>query len=166
VGLEAPECDADIAGPRDPGDEADAVQHASTKNSRVDERTYRVSPLVLPNDTGPAGPGHTLGLDCAASGRPPSVTDHSSQSLQLGELSRSLRLAKSTTEGYPVWDDDVVRLSPYMRRHLSVHGTALSCCPTSPVPTARCGTLTPTTATVPPFASPTPAACASQVTYS
>jgi hypothetical protein len=90
-----------------------------------------------------------LGLDCAASGRPPSVTDHSSQLQQLGELSRSLRLAKSTTEGYPVCDDDVVRLSPYMRRHLSVHGTALLCCPTSPVPTARCGTQTPTTATVP-----------------
>jgi hypothetical protein len=63
VGLEVPASDADIAGPRDdPGDEADAVSHASTRTSRVDEQTYPVSPLVLPYDTGRAGPGHMTGV--------------------------------------------------------------------------------------------------------
>ena len=31
-------------------------------------------------------------------------------------------LARLREEGYPVRDDDVMRLSPYMRRHLNVHG--------------------------------------------
>jgi Tn3 transposase DDE domain len=31
-------------------------------------------------------------------------------------------LTRLRDEGYPVRDEDVVRLSPYMRRHLSVHG--------------------------------------------
>ena len=50
-------------------------------------------------------------------------------------------LAQLRTDGCPVRDEDVVRLSPYMRRHLNVHGTTRSNCPTSPVPAARCGTL-------------------------
>jgi hypothetical protein len=31
-------------------------------------------------------------------------------------------LARLRDEGYPVRDEDVVRLSAYMRRHLNVHG--------------------------------------------
>ena len=31
-------------------------------------------------------------------------------------------LATLRAAGYPVLDDDVARLSPYMRRHLNVHG--------------------------------------------
>ena len=31
-------------------------------------------------------------------------------------------LARLRDEGYPVRDEDVVRLSPYVRRHLNVHG--------------------------------------------
>ncbi len=31
-------------------------------------------------------------------------------------------LARLHAEGYPVRDEDVVRLSPYMRRHFNVHG--------------------------------------------
>ncbi len=31
-------------------------------------------------------------------------------------------LARLRDVGYPVRDEDVVRLSPYMRRHLNVHG--------------------------------------------
>lgn len=41
-------------------------------------------------------------------------------------------LAQLRTEGYPVRDEDVVRLSPYMRRHLNVHGHYSFHCPTSP----------------------------------
>jgi hypothetical protein len=77
------------------------------------------------------------------------VTDHSSQLLQLGELSRSLRLAKSTTAGYQVRDDDVVRLSPYIHRHLNVHGTTTFVLPDLAGATARCATQTPTPTTVP-----------------
>jgi len=49
-------------------------------------------------------------------------------------------LARLRDEGYPVRDEDVVRLSPYMRRHLNVHGHYSSSCPTSPGPAARCAT--------------------------
>ena len=31
-------------------------------------------------------------------------------------------LAQLRAAGYPVHDNDVARLSPYMRRHLNVHG--------------------------------------------
>lgn len=31
-------------------------------------------------------------------------------------------LAKLRADGHPVRDEDVARLSPYMRRHLNVHG--------------------------------------------
>jgi len=31
-------------------------------------------------------------------------------------------LAQLRTEGYPVLETDVIRLSPYMRRHINVHG--------------------------------------------
>ena len=31
-------------------------------------------------------------------------------------------VARLRAVGYPVRDEDVIRLSPYMRRHLNVHG--------------------------------------------
>jgi hypothetical protein len=37
-------------------------------------------------------------------------------------LPRATRLAQLRAEGYPVLEADVIRLSPYMRRHLNVHG--------------------------------------------
>jgi hypothetical protein len=71
------------------------------------------------------------------------VTDHSSQLLQLGELSRSLRLPKSTTEGYPGRDDDVVRLSPYMAA-ISTFMALKFVLPDLAGATARFATQTPT----------------------
>jgi len=60
---------------------------------------------------------------------------HESMEDQLGALGLALNcitlwntvyldhaLTRLRTEGYPVRDEDVLRLSPYMRRHLNVHG--------------------------------------------
>ena len=52
-------------------------------------------------------------------------------------------LARLRDEGYPVRDEDVVRLSAYMRRHLNVHGPLLVPTPgPRPGPAARCATPT------------------------
>jgi hypothetical protein len=56
-------------------------------------------------------------------------------------------LARLHAQGYPVRDDNIIRLSPYMRRHSTCTGTTRSRCPTSPEPAAPCATPTPATTT-------------------
>lgn len=55
-------------------------------------------------------------------------------------------LARLRDEGYAVRDEDVVRLSAYMRRHLNVHGHYSFQLP-SPGPAGRCATPTAATTT-------------------
>ncbi len=46
-------------------------------------------------------------------------------------------------QGRPVADEDVARLSPFVRHHLNVHGKYSSCFPSSPADGGRCGTPMP-----------------------
>lgn len=57
-------------------------------------------------------------------------------------------LEQLRAEGYPVRDEDLARLSPFVRHHLGTCTAATrSCCPTSPAAYACCATRTPKTTT-------------------
>ncbi len=55
-------------------------------------------------------------------------------------------LGQLRAEGHPVRDEDLARLSPFVRRHLCTAATG-SCCLASPAAFAYCVTRTPKTTT-------------------
>jgi TnpA family transposase len=63
-----------------------------------------------------------------------------------GYLDAAVRQLKA--QGYPLRDEDMARLSPFVSSHLGVHGTYSSSCPSwPPAPSASCATRTPPTKT-------------------
>lgn len=56
-------------------------------------------------------------------------------------------LEQLRAEGYPVRDEDLAWLSPFVRHHLACTAATRSCCPTSPAASARCATRTTKTTT-------------------
>ena len=72
-------------------------------------------------------PAHSDGCSHSSSDSPSSsrATHRDGQEDQLGALGLVLNcraLAELRAQGYPVLDEDIARLSAYMRKHINVHG--------------------------------------------
>lgn len=65
-------------------------------------------------------------------------------------------LAQPRADGYPVLEADVARLSPYVRRHINVHGHTRSSFPELGGHAGRCATRTPTRSRKATMSAPAP----------